>query len=210
MNHNGSKNQYVMQQKQMSNVTLTASKPGQVPLQRRDRSLTDHVPASNEISSSKVAVQLDQVQNSSRNPNRVRFQESLKDLQTHRSLRQANMSVTSGGGQSGGNLSQHRELSNLNQMRDQKKISKSIQRGCSVGRFGSQQSDKAAEDAIGFNDINSKNDDLYRIDDRIGEKMKDIQDQLNRMNELSLERKNSTSRRRLRSNSFQRPNALEN
>ena len=120
------------------------------------------------------------------------------------------MSVTSGGGQSGGNLSQHRELTNLNQMRDQKKISKSIQRGCSIGRFGSQQSDKAAEDVIGFNDISSKNDDLYRIDDRIGEKMKDIQEQLNRMNELSLERKNSTSRRRLRSNSFQRPNALEN
>ena len=30
------------------------------------------------------------------------------------------------------------------------------------------------------------------------------------MNELSAERKNSSSRRRLRSNSFQRPNALEN
>jgi len=71
-------------------------------------------------------------------------------------------------------------------------------------------SDKAAEDAIGFNDINSKHDDLYRIDDRIGEKMRDIQDQLNRMNEHSLERKNSNSRRRLRSNSFQRPNMLEN
>lgn len=88
LNHNGSKNQYVMQQKQLSNVTLAASKPGQVPLQRRDRSLTDHVPASNEISNSRVAVHLDrEVQNSSRNPNRVRFQESLKDLQTHRSLR---------------------------------------------------------------------------------------------------------------------------
>lgn len=38
-----------MQQKQLSNVTLSASKPGQVALQRRDRSLTDHVPASTEI-----------------------------------------------------------------------------------------------------------------------------------------------------------------
>ena len=140
----------------------------------------------------------------------MRFQESLKDLQTHRSLRHANMSVTSGG-QSGGNLSHHRELTNLNHLRDQQKISKSIQRGRSIGRFGSQQSDKGTEDAIGFNDIHSKNEiELCRIDDRIGEKMKDIQEQLSRMNELSAERKNSTSRRRLRSNSFQRPNGLEN
>lgn len=166
-----------MQQKQLSNVTLSASKPGQIAQQRRDRSLTDHVPASTE-SANYRGVHLDrEAQNSSRNPNRVRFQESLKDLQTHRSLRHANMSVTSGGGQSGGNLSHHRELTNLYHLRDQQKISKSIQRGRSTGGFGSQQSDKAIEDAIGFNTKISKDEiEFCRLEDRIGEKMKDIQE----------------------------------
>jgi hypothetical protein len=41
-------------------------------------------------------------------------------------MRHTNISVTSLGSQSGGRGSCHRELSNLNQLRDQKKVSKSI------------------------------------------------------------------------------------
>lgn len=57
-------------------------------------------------------------------------------------MRHTNVSVTSLGSQSGGRGSCHRELSNLNQLRDQKKVSKSIQRsgnnntGWSASAFG--------------------------------------------------------------------------
>ena len=145
---------------------------------RRDRSQTHHQTSSFNAGE----LQLDaKTHRLDKQQPKVRFQE--QEL-LEKNFRASNLSVTSGGFKSNGSQTV-RELFSLKQMRDQQKNSKSLLKYNGFSNQSEQDGEKL----------------------NLGEKLAEIQNQLNQLSELSAHDRgsNQSSCRRLRSTSFRRP-----